>query len=356
MRLTKLGKKQSKVGLAPGTLVHVGEKKSEKVVIRVWSYNSEELIEKELQTVEECLAFKDKPGMNLWVNVDGLDQIEVIEKLGSYFKIHPLTLEDVLNTGQRPKMEDYDSYIYTVLKMILLDEEREEIIIDQVSIILGSNYILSFQEREGDVFDPLRERLKNPASRLRKNGADHLAYSLIDAIVDNYFLILEHFGEEIEDLEEKLIVDPTPGTMRMIQKHKRDMIILRRSVWPLRELISSLQRAESGLIKESTQIYLRDIYDHTIQIIDSIEAFRDILSSMVDVYLSSLSNRMNDIMKVLTIIATIFIPLTFIAGVYGMNFDYMPELRWRLGYPVVMLSMALLGIGMFFYFKKRRWV
>jgi len=349
-------RKPSKVGLAPGTLVHVGEKKSEKVVIRVWSYNSEELIEKELQTVEECLTFKDKPGMNLWVNVDGLDQIEVIEKLGSYFKIHPLTLEDVLNTGQRPKMEDYDSYIYTVLKMILLDEEREEIIIDQVSIILGSNYILSFQEREGDVFDPLRERLKNPASRLRKNGVDHLAYSLIDAIVDNYFLILEHFGEEIEDLEEKLIVNPTPETMRMIQKHKRDMILLRRAVWPLRELINSLQRAESGLIKGTTQIYLRDIYDHTIQVIDSIEAFRDILSSMVDVYLSSLSNRMNDIMKVLTIIATIFIPLTFVAGVYGMNFDYMPELRWHWGYPVVMLGMALIGISMFLYFKKRRWV
>lgn len=356
MRLTKLGKKQLQVGLAPGTLVHVGEKKAERIVISLCAYNSEELIEKELQTVEECLAFKDKPGMNLWVNVDGLDRVEVIEKLGSYFKIHPLTLEDVLNTGQRPKMEDYDSYIYTVLKMILLDEEREEIIIDQVSIILGPNYILSFQEREGDVFDPLRERLKNPASRLRKNGVDHLAYSLIDAIVDNYFLILEHFGEEIEDLEEKLIVNPMPETMRMIQKHKRDMIILRRSVWPLRELINSLQRAESGLIKETTQIYLRDIYDHTIQVIDSIEAFRDILSSMVDVYLSSLSNRMNDIMKVLTIIATIFIPLTFVAGVYGMNFDYMPELRWHWGYPVVMLSMALIGISMFLYFKKRKWV
>ncbi|AKB19956.1 magnesium/cobalt transporter CorA [Methanosarcina sp. WWM596] len=356
MRLTKLGKKQLQVGLAPGTLVYVGEKKAERIVISLCAYNSEELIEKELQTVGECLTFKDKPGMNLWVNVDGLDQIEVIEKLGSYFNIHPLTLEDVLNTGQRPKMEDYDSYIYTVLKMILLDEEREEIIMDQVSIILGSNYILSFQEREGDVFDPVRDRLKNPASRLRKNGVDHLAYSLIDAIVDNYFLILEHFGEEIEDLEEKLIVNPTPETMRMIQKHKRDMIILRRSVWPLRELINSLQRAESGLIKESTQIYLRDIYDHTIQVIDSIEAFRDILSSMVDVYLSSLSNRMNDIMKILTIIATIFIPLTFVAGVYGMNFDYMPELRWHWGYPVVMLGMALIGISMFLYFKKKRWV
>jgi len=349
-------RKQSKVGLAPGTLVHVGEKKAEKVVIRVWIYNGEELIEKELQTIDECQGLKDQSGMKLWINVDGLDQIEVIEKLGSCFKIHPLTLEDILNTGQRPKMEDYDSYIYTVLKMMLLDTEKEEIVIDQVSIIIGPWYILSFQEREGDVFDPLRERLKNPASRLRKNGVDYLAYGLIDAVIDNYFLILEHFGEKIEDLEDELIRDPSSDTLQIIQKYKRDMILLRKSVWPLRELINGLQKVESGLITAPTQIYLRDIYDHTIQVIDSIEAFRDILSSMVDVYLSSVSNRMNDIMKVLTIIATIFIPLTFIAGVYGMNFDYMPELRWHWGYPVVMLGMALLGISMFFYFKKRRWV
>ncbi|AKB61915.1 magnesium/cobalt transporter CorA [Methanosarcina mazei] len=356
MKPSTPGRKQSNVGLAPGTLVHVGEKKAEKTVIKAWLYNSEKLIEKELQTVDECQELKGQPGMNLWINVDGLDQIGIIEKLGGYFGVHPLTLEDVLNTGQRPKMEDYDSYIYAVLKMMLLDEEREEILIDQVSIIFGTNYILSFQEREGDAFNPIRDRLKNPASRLRKNGVDLLAYSLIDAVVDNYFLILEHFGEEIEDLEEQLIVDPMPETLKAIQKYKRDMITLRRSVWPLRELINSLQRTESQLIKESTQIYLRDVYDHTIQVIDSIEAFRDILSSMVDVYLSSLSHRMNDIMKVLTIIATIFIPLTFIAGVYGMNFEYMPELKWRWGYPAVMFAMTILGISMFLYFKKRRWV
>ncbi|MEL7662930.1 MAG: magnesium/cobalt transporter CorA [Methanosarcina mazei] len=356
MKPSTPGRKQSNVGLAPGTLVHVGEKKAEKTVIKAWLYNSEKLIEKELQTVDECQELKGQPGMNLWINVDGLDQIGIIEKLGGYFGVHPLTLEDVLNTGQRPKMEDYDSYIYAVLKMMLLDEEREEILIDQVSIIFGTNYILSFQEKEGDAFNPIRDRLKNSASRLRKNGVDLLAYSLIDAVVDNYFLILEHFGEEIEDLEEQLIVDPMPETLKAIQKYKRDMITLRRSVWPLRELINSLQRTESQLIKESTQIYLRDVYDHTIQVIDSIEAFRDILSSMVDVYLSSLSHRMNDIMKVLTIIATIFIPLTFIAGVYGMNFEYMPELKWRWGYPAVMFAMTILGISMFLYFKKRRWV
>lgn len=346
----------SKTGLAPGTLVHVGEKKAEKVVIRVLAYNSEKLIEKELETIEECLEFKGQPDIYLWINVDGLDRVDIIEKLGGYFNIHPLTLEDVLNTGQRPKTEDYDSYIYTVLKMMLLDTEKEEILIDQISIIIGFNYLLSFQERQGNVFDPVRERFENPASRLRKSGVDYLAYSLIDAVVDNYFLILEHFGDEIEYLEEGLVLQPKPETLMTIQKYKRDMITLRKAVWPLRELINGLQRVESDLITESTSIYLRDVYDHTIQVIDSVEELRDILSSMVDIYLSSVSYRMNDVMKVLTVIATIFIPLTFIAGVYGMNFENMPELKWRWGYPVVMLGMTFVGVSMFIYFKKRRWV
>jgi magnesium transporter len=349
-------KRGSKAGLAPGTLVHIGEKKVEKVVIKIVAYNSEKFIEKELSDIEECLPFKDMPGINLWINIEGLDQIEVTEKIGSYFNIHPLTLEDILNTGQRPKMEDYESYVYTVLKMMLLDKEKDELILDQVSIIFGFNYIISFQEREVDVFDPLRERLKNPVSRLRKYGVDYLAYGIIDAVIDNYFLILEHFGEEIEELEDELVVQPSPETLKTIQKYRRNMIILRKSVWPLRELISGMQKIESEIIKDNTRIYLRDIYDHTIQVIDSVEDFRDILSSMIDVYLSSLSNRMNDIMKVLTVIATIFIPLTFIAGVYGMNFENMPELKWRWGYHFALLLMATVGIIMFTYFKKKKWV
>jgi len=356
MKLKTSGRRV-KVGLAPGTLIHVGEKKAGKVIIRVLAYNSEKIIEKELSSIEECMAFKDKSDLNLWINVDGLDKVEVIEKIGSYFNIHPLTLEDVLHTGQRPKSDDYGSYIYTVLKIMLLNTEIDEkIVTDQISIIFGSNFILSFQEREADIFNPLIERLKTPGSRLRKSGVDYLAYGLIDAVVDNYFLILEHFGEEIEILEEELIIDPRSETMKTIQNYKRDMIILRKSVWPLRESINSLHRSESELITETTRIYLRDVYDHTIQIIDSIETYRDILSSMVDVYLSSLSYRMNDVMKVLTVIATIFIPLTFIAGVYGMNFEYMPELRLRWGYPAVMVFMTAVGITMFTYFKKKRWV
>jgi len=349
-------KRGSKVGLAPGTLVHIGEKKVEKIRIKIVAYNAEKIVEKEIDNIEECLEFKDKPGINLWINVDGLDQIDIIEKIGNYFEIHPLTLEDILNTGQRPKMEDYESYVYTILKMMLLDKKNDDITIDQISIIFGYNYIISFQEREADVFNPLRERLKNPASRLRKGGVDYLAYGLIDAVIDNYFLILEHFGEEIEELEDELVVQPSPETLKTIQKYRRNMIILRKSVWPLRELINGMQKIESEIIKDNTRIYLRDIYDHTIQVIDSVEDFRDILSSMIDVYLSSLSNKMNDIMKVLTVIATIFIPLTFIAGVYGMNFKYMPELDSRWGYPAVLLFMTILGTSMFAYFKKKKWV
>ena len=356
MILDTFGKKESKVGLAPGTLVHVGEKKVEKVIIKLVAYNSEKFVEKELSSIDECLSFKDQPGTNLWINVDGLDRVEVIEKLGSYFNIHPLTLEDVLNTGQRPKMEDYESYIYTILKMMLLDEEKEKIVVDQVSIIFGYNYILSFQERGVDIFDPLKERLKNPAYRLRKNGVDYLAYSLIDAVIDNYFLILEHFEEVIEDIEEELVVHPIPETLKTIQKYKRDMIILRKSIWPLRELINGLQKVDSEIIAETTRIYLRDIDDHTIRVIDSIEDLREILASMIDIYHSSLNNKINDVMKVLTVVTTIFITLTFIAGVYAMNFDYMPELKSLWGYPAILLLMATVGTTMFTYFKKKRWI
>jgi magnesium transporter len=356
VKLKTYVKRGSKVGLAPGTLIHIGEKKVEKVRIKLVAYNSENIIEKELNNIEECLNFKDQPGTNLWINVDGLDQVEVIAKLGSYFEIHPLILEDVLNTEQRPKMEDYQTYIYTVLKIMLLDSQEKEITLDQISIIFGYNYILSFQERDVAIFNPLRERLKNPASHLRKNGVDYLAYGLIDAVVDNYFLILEHFGEEIDELEDELIVHPTPETLKIVQKYKRDMIILRKSVWPLRELINGLQKTESEIIKDTTRIYLRDIYDHTVRVIESVEDLRDILASMMDIYLSSVSNKMNDIMKVLTVIATIFIPLTFIVGVYGMNFDNIPELHWSWGYPAVMLLMASIGITMFIYFKRKQWV
>jgi len=253
-------------------------------------------------------------------------------------------------------MEDFVDYIFIVLKMLYYNEKENEIKAEQVSLILGSGFVMSFQESEGDVFDPIRERIRSNRGRIRKAGADYLAYVLIDEIVDNYFIILEKLGEKIEDIEDKLVTNPAPETLQTIHSLKREMIFLRKSVWPLREVISRLERWESPLINKSMNIYLRDVYDHTIQVIDAIETFRDMLSGMLDIYLSSISNRMNQVMKVLTIIATIFIPLTFIVGIYGMNFKFMPELEQFWGYPMVYLIMSVIGVLMMIYFRRRKWL
>ena len=348
-------KRSKKAGLPPGTLIHIGEKKAEKVRIRILDYDESQFEEKEAKTVEDCFPFKDTPTIT-WINIDGIHEVEIIEKIGKHFGFHPLLLEDILNTEQRPKMEDHEEYIFIVVKMLYYDEEEHEIEAEQVSIILGSNFVISFQEKEDDVFNFVRDRIRNGKGRIRKAGADFLAYALVDAIVDHYFVIMEKIGEEIEVMEEELVTNPSPETLQAIHNLKREMISLRKSVWPVREVISGLERAESPLIHESTCIYLRDVYDHTIQVMDSIETSRDMVSGMLDIYLSSVSNKMNEVMKVLTIIATIFIPLTFIAGIYGMNFQYMPELQSKWGYPLVWLVMIAVLSSMIVYFKRKRWL
>lgn len=348
-------KVSKKAGLSPGVLIHVGNKKVEKTRIRIIDYDESQLEEKEAKTIEECFPFKDKPTVT-WINIDGLHEVDIIEKIGKHFDVHPLVLEDIVNTGQRPKMEDLENYIFVVLKMLYYDEKEKEVSAEQFSFILGTNFVISFQERVGDVFNPVRERIRNAKGRIRKMGADYLAYALVDAVVDNYFVILERLGEEIESIEEELVHNPTPETLQIIHNLKREMIFLRKSVWPLREVISGLERGESTLIEASTGIYFRDVYDHTIQVIDNIETFRDMVSGMLDIYLSSVSNRMNEVMKVLTIFAAIFIPLTFIAGLYGMNFEFMPELKWHWGYFGVIAIMAVVGISMLIYFKRKRWL
>ncbi len=348
-------KTSKKVGLPPGTLVHIGERKTKKVRITVIDYDETQFEQEAVKTVEECFPFKDKPTVT-WINIDGLHEVHVIEKIGQYFGLHPLLLEDILNTEQRPKMEDFGDYIFLVVKMLNYDDKTEQIEAEQVSLILGPNWVISFQEREGDVFDPLRDRLKKGKGRIRKMGADYLAYALVDAIVDHYFIILEEFGEAIEDTETELAQNPTRETLQTIRTMKREMIFLRKSVWPLRELVSGLERGESPLIHDSTGVYLRDVYDHTVQVIDTVESFRDMISGMLDIYLSSISNRMNEVMKVLTIFAAIFIPLTFVVGIYGMNFEYMPELRWHWGYFGVLIVMASVASGMLVYFRRKRWL
>lgn len=348
-------KRSIKAGLSPGSLVHVGERKVEKVRISVIDYDAENFYEKDVETVDECFRFRETSTVT-WINVDGIHDAALVERLGSYFGLHPLILEDIMNTSQRPKMEDLGDAIYVVLKMIEYGTDRPDIATEQMSVVFGRNFVLTFQERPGDTFDPVRDRIRKGKGRIRKMGPDYLAYALIDAVVDDYFIVLERMGEQIEQLEDELVRDPKKATLNEIHMLKRQMILLRKSVWPLRELISRLERAESALIQKTTGIFLRDVYDHAIQIIDNIETFRDMLSGMLDMYLSSVSNRMNEVMKFLTIIGTIFIPLTFLAGVYGMNFKFMPELEWRGSYFVVWGVMIAVGVFLLMYFRKKKWL
>jgi len=354
--LRPIKRRSKKAGLPPGSLVHIGEKKAEHVKITVREFDMDEFHETIMDSFEGCLALKDKSAMT-WINVDGIHQAGTLETLGECYGFHPLVLEDILNTDQRPKMEDYDTYLYVVVKVLSKEQAGIDTTnIEQFSMIVGSNYVISFQEKETDLFATLVDRLRIGKGRLRKLGADYLAYALLDMIVDRYFVILENLGERLESIEEHLVTHPDAGTLHEIHRLKREMIFLRRSVWPLREVISALLRAESSLITTHTHLYLRDVYDHTIQVIETIETYRDILSGMLDIYLSSISNRLNAVMKVLTIIATIFMPLTFIAGVYGMNFKYMPELEWRYGYPAILLGMLVVALAMLFFFRKRKWL
>lgn len=349
-------RRSTKAGLPPGALIHIGDKLTESTRLTVLDYDETRAQEKEIRTVDECRSFKDRQTVT-WVQMVGLEDTHKLEELGAVFGLHSLTLEDILNTDQRPKMEDFGEYIYVVLKTFYdTPDHRDDIAPEQISIVLGAGFVISFQERESALFNSIVERIMAGKGRLRKSGADYLAYSLVDTIVDHYFGILETLGERIEGTEEALIKSPSTETLQAIQHLKRKMLFLRKSVWPLRETINSLGRVESSLIHESSVIYFKDIYDHTIQVIDTIETFRDMLSGMLDIYLSSISNRMNEIMKMLTIIATIFMPLTFLAGVYGMNFKYMPELEWPWGYFIVLAVMITIAVSMLFYFRKRKWL
>ncbi len=348
-------KRSNKVGLPPGTLVHVGEKKEEKVGIRIIDFDEKDLDEKDLDAIDDCAPYLARP-TTTWINIDGIHDVEIIGKVGEMLHLHPLVLEDVLNPDQRPKLDDFENYLFITVKMLSYDTEESELHMENISFVLGSGYVVSFQEAKGDVFDPVRERIRKGKGRIRKSGHDYILYALIDAVVDNYFVVLEKIGEEIEALEEEVIVNPTPETSQTIHNLKRELIFLRKSVWPLREVVGNLEKGESDLIQEKTTVFLKDVYDHTIQVIDTIETFRDMASGILDVYLSSVSNKMNEVMKVLTIIATIFIPMTFFAGIYGMNFKYMPELEWPWAYPSLWFLVVVIAVSMVIFFKRKRWL
>ena len=344
-----------KAGLPPGSYVHVGVKKSEQITIQVFSYNAVGITEQTYSKAGDALNAVDRAYVN-WINVSGLAQTEVIREIGEHFGLHPLTIEDVLNTGQRPRIEDHEGYLFITLKMLYPDKSGRKIIYEQVSLIMTDCCVITFQESARDVFDPIRERIRMAKGRIRGQGADYLAYCLIDAIVDNYYVVLEKMGEHIELIEDRVTDSRSGDLLRDIHDIKREMLFLRRSIWPLRDVIGFLARGDSSLISDGTAIYFRDVYDHTIQVVDTTELFRDMISGMLDTYLTSLSNRMNEVMKVLTVFASIFIPLTFIVGIYGMNFEYMPELGWHWAYPALWVVMSVVVISMALYFRKKRWI
>ena len=360
-RRMKAGMRYHLPGTAPGTLRAPDPSEAGPVRVTVIDYGPDHLDEREIQSVEELADYRDTPTVT-WINVEGLSDVPFLEGLGKLFEFHPLALEDVLNFGQRPKLEDYGKYHFLVMKSLRLGEDKDELETEQISFFLSGNYVITLQEVPGDSFEKVRERIRqNKGGQIRSLGSDYLLYALIDALMDEFFPVLERYGERIEELEDQVVLKAEPATLQGVHRIKRDLLDLRRTSWSEREVIGSLQREEAHLIRPETRVFLRDTYDHAIQIIDMIETYRDLAGGLLDVYLSSTSNRLNEVMKVLTIISTIFIPLNFIAGFYGMNFDRqasplnMPELGWYYGYPAVLTVMAVAGGMMALYFKRKGW-
>ncbi len=350
-----LKKSLKKAGSPPGTLVHVGEIKADRSSVAVLHYNADTLVEQSVAKIIDALDLSASEATT-WINVEGLHDISVMEEVGRQYGVNVLTLEDILNTTQRPKAEVFDNYIFVAIKMLGYDEEKESISSEQVSLVLGKKVLVTFQEGPGDVFEPVRERIRKGNPQMRTGGCGYLAYALIDAVVDNYYLILEELGRRIEVVEENIDADEDENILDEIHDIRRELIYLRKQVWPLREIITHLTRDGAPFIREKEGPFLRDVYDHTIQTIDTIESFRDILTAAQDLYLSTISNRMNEVMKVLTIISTIFIPLSFITGLYGMNFANMPELGWRWGYPAIWLLIVAVVLGMLIFFRRKKWL
>ncbi len=346
--------KNKKIGTIPGSVIYTG-KKNNNLIIETFDYNKDSCIELELASIEDSFPFKTTETVT-WLNINGLNNVVEIEKIGKYYNLHPLVLEDIVNVSQRPKIDEYEDYIFIVLKMLYYDDSKN-IISEQVSFILGKHCVLSFQEAEGDVFDSIRDRLRTAKGRIRGLNADYLLYTLIDAVVDHYFNIIETLGTKVEDLETLLFEgNPNETITQDIQGLKREILKVRRAIFPLREVISRIEKHESNLILKKTKTYYRDIYDHIIHVTENIDIYREMIWSLMDMYMTTISNKMNEVMKVLTIMASIFIPLTFIAGIYGMNFENIPELKYENAYFILWGVMIVLFTGMLFYFKRKKWL
>lgn len=351
----KRHKKKAKQGLAPGSLIFTGVQKMEKVEYTVMEYDEHQVIEHNPKTIVEINSLIDTSSKTLWINIDGIHDESVIETLGSKLNVHKLSLEDILSVGQRPKIDEFEDYLHIIVKMVMLDQQ-DEIEDEQLSFILHKNVLISFQEKSGDVFQGVRKRILEGKGFIRKRGADYLLYALIDSVVDHYFLILEAVGEKIETLETELLLNPEESVLAKLHHLRRETLELRRSVYPLREVISRFEKIDESFLNPDVRVFIRDLYDHTIQVIETIEVLRESASGLLNLYMNSVSNKMNEIMKVLTIMASIFIPLTFIAGVYGMNFDNMPELHYKYGYHIIWAVMVLVFLGLLIYFKRKKWL
>jgi len=342
------------VGLHPGALIHVGEKLVEKVTFDQIKFDKTAFMHNTKDTIEECLIINEEPTV-LWTNIVGLHDADVIHKIGQHYSIHNLVQSDIMNTELRPKIENHENYLQIILKLPHLLSENQ-LFMEQISLIVGKNYVLSFQETSDDIFDPVRERLKNSVGKIREKKSDYLAYALVDAIIDYYYVVMEKIGIQSEILEEELMDNPTPKTLQTIHTLKREMVMLRKSIWPMREVIDRFDRMDSEIIQESTRTYLHDVYNHTVQVMDNIEGLREMVGGMLDTYLSSIGNKMNEVMKTLTIIASIFIPITFIAGIYGTNFSYVPELEWEGSYFVMLGIMGIIVFTMMLWFRNKKWL
>ena len=347
-------------GTAPATLVVPPEYQGQQPVVTLIEYDAHSIEERKIETMDELLPCLDNDKVS-WINVDGLGDPEFFQQLGRQFRIHPLALEDLFNIGQRPKIDEYDRQLFIVLDMAY-ENKKEEVVFEQVCIVLAENFVITIQEDPGDVFDPVRQRLRDGGGNARFMKADYLAYALIDSVIDQYFPIVESLGESMDDLQETLLDQPTRERLRDLHEFKRLIARIRRAVWPQREVLGRLMRDETGLVAARTKPFFRDCYDHTVIMVDILETFREAARNIMDVYLSSINIRTNEIMRVLTVISSIFIPLTFIAGVYGMNFDpklspfNMPELEWTFGYPFAICLMLAVAIGMIVFFKRKKWI
>ena len=348
-------KREAAKGQSPGALIFIGNKKMENIRLRVIDYDQAQLKENELNNIADGAEFKQTKTVT-WINVDGLHDLSTMKEIGQTFDLHPLLVEDILNTGQRPKLEVFDHCLFIVLKMIRYEKEKQMIVNEQLSMVLGDTFLMTFQEQSGDVFEPVRERIRNQKGRIRGAGIDYLAYALLDTVVDNYIFIIEKLGEKIEDIEEEVLEKADSGVMEKINMFKREMNFLRKSIRPAREAIIQLSKLDSELIREQTIPFLKDLQDLITQAAEAIDTYRDMLSDQLNLYNSVISNRMNDIMKVLTIFAAIFIPLTFIAGIYGTNFEYLPELHFKYSYFVFWGVMITVAVVMLLFFKRKKWL